>query len=72
MTEYVWVRDLGSGHAGPLQASEAAALGDAVKVDPKHPTHDAGGELLRWITQTTVAEAAGSKSGRSAATDKEK
>ena len=35
MTEYVWVRDLGSGHAGPLQASEAAELGDAVKVDPK-------------------------------------
>lgn len=71
MSDHIWVKDPGSGHSGPMLKSEADQLGDAVKTDPKHPTHDVGGELLPWVTKTTVAEAAGTKSGQ-AATDKEK
>lgn len=71
MPEYVWVKDNGTGHQFPLPKSEAEALGDGVRIDPKHPTHDAGGELLHPVYKTTVAEAAGNKSGQ-AATSKEK
>lgn len=72
MSEFIWVRDPGTGHSGPMRKAEADALGDAVSVDAKHPTHDAHGDLLPWLTKTTVADAAAGKSGKPAATDKEK
>lgn len=71
MSDYVWVKDPGSGASGPMPKEQADQLGEAVKVDAKHPTHDAGGELLRWVPKTTVTKAAETKSGQ-AATDKEK
>lgn len=70
MSDHVWVKDPGTGHQFPMLKSEADALGDAVKVDPKHPTHDAGGELLHPVYKTTVADAAG-KRGNQAAESKE-
>lgn len=72
MSEFIWVRDPGTGHAGPMRKAEADALGSAVKAEPKHPTHDNHGDLLPWITQTSVADAAAGKSGKPAASDKEK
>lgn len=71
MSDYVWIKDNGTGHQFPMPRAEAEALGDDVRIDEKHPTHDAGGELLHPVYKTTVADAAGKKSGQ-AATDKEK
>lgn len=72
MPDYVWVKDPGSGHSGPLPKEQADALGSAVKVDAKHPTHDAHGDLMPWVTKTTVAKQAAAKGGQSADNTKEK
>lgn len=71
MSDYVWVKDNGTGHQFPMLRSEAEAIESGIRIDEKHPTHDAGGELLHPVYKTTVADAAASKSGQ-AATDKEK
>lgn len=71
MSEHVWVRDNGTGHQFPLLKSEAEALGDGVRIDAKHPTRDAGGELLHPVYKSSVSSEAAKKSGQ-AAPSKEK
>lgn len=69
MPEYVRVKDKQTGHEFSLPEGsfdpEAVTTLEKDAVDP-------GGAPLPVKYKTTVAEAAGSKSGRSAATDKEK
>ena len=69
MPEYVRVKDKATGHEFSLP--EGAFDPDDVTVLKKDAT-DPGGDPLPVKYKTTVADAAGSKSGRSAATDKEK
>ena len=66
MPEYVWIKDNGTGHQFPVLKEEAEAAGDAVRIDPKHPTHDPHGELLRPVYHSSVSAEAATKSGQAA------
>ena len=69
MPEYVRVKDRQTGHEFSLP--DGTFDPDSVTVLKKDAV-DPGGDPLPVKYKTTVAEAAGNKCGRSAATDKEK
>lgn len=71
MPEYVWVKDNATGHQFPIREAEAKSAGDAVTVDPHHPTHDPHGELLRPVYHSSVSAEAAKKRGNRAAKSKE-